>query len=154
MRRGVAILVFVLFGAPLLWSPPVAGAPRAASAAARKAPTKTPTASKRKKRATPKARKPTRKAAPAKRKATPIPTPTPPQFLRAAGACLDYHPGQFIVLAEPGGQGRAIQIDSATELSITPERGARVRVLYKEGPEGPIAKKILAGPEEKPPSGN
>lgn len=93
---------------------------------------------------------------PAKRKAAPapVPTPTPPQFLRAAGACLDYHPGQFIVLAEPGGQGRAIQIDSATELSITPERGARVRVLYKEGPEGPIAKKILAGPEEKPTSGN
>ncbi len=132
----------------------MAGAPRAASMAAAKAATKTPTASKKKKRATPKAkaRKPTKKAVPAKRKAapTPVPTPTPPQFLRAAGACLDYHPGQFIVLAEPGGQGRAIQIDSATELSITPERGARVRVLYKEGPEGPIAKKILAGPEEKP----
>lgn len=149
MRRGPALLALVILGAAL-------GRPPALEAAARKpAATKTPAKSAKKKP------KPVRKKtvparSPAKRKVapTPVPTPTPPQFLRAAGACLDYHPGQFIVLAEPGGQGRAIQIDAATELTITPERGSRVRVLYKEGPEGPIAKKILAGPEEKPPPGH
>src|ERR1700686_2342511 len=67
-----------------------------------------------------------------KKRPTPTPTPaptatpTPMPFLRAAGACLRYEPGAFLVLSEVGQPGRAFHIDSSTEITATPKRGARL----------------------------
>ncbi len=89
-----------------------------------------------------------------KRRRTPTPTPaptatpTPVPFLRAAGACLQYEPGAFIVLSEVGHPGRAFHIDSRTEIAAAPRRGARLRILYEDTPNGPVARKIMPGPEE------
>ncbi|MFI5121254.1 MAG: hypothetical protein ACHQM4_12615 [Thermoanaerobaculia bacterium] len=89
-----------------------------------------------------------------KKRPTPAPTPaptatpTPMPFLRAAGACLRYEPGAYLVLSEVGQPGRAFHIDSNTEIAATPKRGVRLRVLYEDGPDGPIARKIMPGPEE------
>lgn len=89
-----------------------------------------------------------------KKRPTPTPTPaptatpTPVPFLRAAGACLRYEPGAYIVLSEVGQPGRAFHIDARTEVTAAPRRGVRIRILYEEGPDGPIARKIMPGPEE------
>ena len=82
--------------------------------------------------------------------ATPAPTaaPTPVPFLRAAGACLRYEPGAYVVLSEVGQPGRAFRIDDRTEITAAPRRGARLRILYEDASEGPIARKIMPGPEE------
>jgi hypothetical protein len=81
---------------------------------------------------------------------TPAPTatPTPVPFLRAAGSCLRYEPGAYVVLSEVGQPGRAFHIDRNTEITASPRRGVRLRILYEDGPEGPVARKILPGPEE------
>lgn len=81
---------------------------------------------------------------------TPVPTatPTPVPFLRAAGSCLRYEPGAYLVLSEVGQGGRVYHLDAATEITATPKRGARLRILYEDGPDGPIARKIMPGPEE------
>jgi hypothetical protein len=83
---------------------------------------------------------------------TPVstPTPTPIPFLRAAGACLRYEPGAYIVLSEVGHPGRVFRINASTEITAVPRRGGRIRILYEDDPEGPVARKILAGPEEAP----
>ena len=92
-----------------------------------------------------------------KKRRTPTPTPaptatpTPVPFLRAAGSCLRYEPGAFLVLSEVGQPGRAFHIDANTEITVTPKRGARLRILYEDGPDGPIARKIMPGPEEGKP---
>lgn len=78
-----------------------------------------------------------------------VPTPTPIPLLRAAGACLRFEPGAYVVLSEVGQPGRAFLIDADTELAFTPKRGTRIRILYEDRPEGPLARKILPGPEEK-----
>jgi len=87
-----------------------------------------------------------------KRRPTPTPaptaTPTPTPYLRAAGSCLRYEPGAYIVLSEVGQPGRAFHIVAATEITAMPKRGARLRILYEDGPDGPIARKIMPGPEE------
>jgi hypothetical protein len=85
---------------------------------------------------------------------TPAPTatPTPVPFLRAAGACLRYEPGAFLILSEVGQGGRMFHLDAATEVTVTPKKGARLRVLYEDGPNGPIARKIMPGPTEGTPS--
>ncbi|MDL2717981.1 MAG: hypothetical protein PT977_09520 [Acidobacteriota bacterium] len=96
-------------------------------------------------------------AAKKKKKKTPVPTatpaptatPTPVPFLRAAGACLRYEPGAYVVLSEVGQPGRAFHIDGRTEITAAPRRGARLRILYEDGPEGPVARKILPGPEDR-----
>jgi hypothetical protein len=82
--------------------------------------------------------------------ATPAPTttPTPVPFLRAAGSCLRYEPGAYVVLSEVGQPGRAFHIDSKTEITAAAKRGVRLRILYEDGPDGPIARKIMPGPEE------
>lgn len=82
--------------------------------------------------------------------ATPAPTatPTPAPFLRSAGSCLRYEAGAYVVLSEVGQPGRAFHIDSKTELTAAPRRGVRLRILYEDGPVGPIARKIMPGPEE------
>lgn len=82
--------------------------------------------------------------------ATPAPTatPTPVPFLRAAGACLRYEPGAYVVLSEVGQPGRAFRIDDRTEITAAPRRGVRLRILYEEGSDGPVARKIMPGPEE------
>jgi hypothetical protein len=78
---------------------------------------------------------------------TPTATPTPVPLLRAAGSCLRYEPGAYVVLSEVGQPGRAFLIDADTELTATPRRGSRLRILYEDRPEGPLARKILPGPE-------
>jgi hypothetical protein len=91
-----------------------------------------------------------------KRRRTPTPTPTPAPtttptpvpFLRAAGACLRYEPGAFLILSEVGQGGRMFHLDAATEVLVTPKKGTRLRVLYEDGPDGPIARKIMPGPTE------
>jgi len=84
---------------------------------------------------------------------TPVPTATPTSapFLRAAGACLRYEPGAYVVLSEVGQPGRVFRIDASTEITAAPKRGVRLRILYEDGPDGPIARKILPGPEEARP---
>ena len=89
-------------------------------------------------------KKPTPTATPA-----PTPTPTPVPLLRAAGSCLRYEPGKYVVLSEVGQTGRAFHVNPKTVMTVEPRRGARLRVLYEEGPDGPVARKILPGPEEK-----
>jgi hypothetical protein len=74
------------------------------------------------------------------------PAPTPSPFLRAAGSCLSYEPGQFLLLAEVGQQGRVFKIGSETVLHVEPRRGARIRLLYLETPDGPVAREVLPGP--------
>ncbi len=83
-----------------------------------------------------------------KSKATPTPTPipTPPHYLRAAGACVKFERGQYLILAEVGETGRAFRIDEATSLETRPVLGTRVRVFYVEGPDGPIARRVMPGP--------
>jgi hypothetical protein len=93
-------------------------------------------------------------SAPKKKRPTPAPTPaptampTPVPFLRAAGACLRYEPGAYVVLSEVGQPGRAFRIDASTEITASPRRGVRLRIFYEDGPDGPIARKIMPGPEE------
>ena len=81
---------------------------------------------------------------------TPTPTPTPPPYLRAAGTCAGFEPGHFLILAEVGETGRAFRIDEATSLETRPVRGTRVRVYYVEGPDGPIARRVMPGPATMP----
>ena len=82
---------------------------------------------------------------------TPAPTatPTPVPFLRAAGSCLRYEPGAYVVLSEVGQPGRVFHIDGRTEITAAAKRGVRLRILYEDGTDGPIARKIMPGPEEK-----
>ncbi len=87
--------------------------------------------------------------------ATPTPTPPPPTptpgLRKAAGSCVRYEAGAYVILSEVGRPGRAFRIDSGTDITARPRRGARLRILYLETPEGPLARKIMPGPtEEKP----
>ena len=74
------------------------------------------------------------------------PAPTPEALLRAAGACMEFTPGQHIVVAEVGATGRVFRVNADTRIEADVRKGARVRVLYVDGPEGPVARKILPGP--------
>jgi hypothetical protein len=81
--------------------------------------------------------------------AVPTPTPTPvPELRKAAGSCLRYEAGAYIMLSEVGQPGRAFKIDSGTDITARPRRGARLRILYVDSPEGPVARKIMPGPTE------
>jgi hypothetical protein len=81
---------------------------------------------------------------------TPPPTPTPgPELRKAAGSCLRYEAGAYIMLSEVGQPGRAFRIDSETDITAHPRRGARLRILYVDTPEGPVARKIMPGPTEE-----
>ncbi|MEO8055851.1 MAG: hypothetical protein ABI768_11905 [Acidobacteriota bacterium] len=97
-----------------------------------------------------------------KKKGTPTPVPTPaptvvptstptpaPELHKAAGSCLRYEPGAYIMLSEVGQPGRAFKIDSGTDITARPRRGARLRILYVDSPEGPIARKIMPGPADE-----
>jgi hypothetical protein len=88
-----------------------------------------------------------------KKRPTPTPaptaTPTPVPFLRAAGACVRYEPGAYVVLSEVGQPGRAFRIDASTQITAAPKRGVRLRILYEDGPDGPVARKIMPGPSEE-----
>lgn len=74
------------------------------------------------------------------------PAPTPPAWLRAAGACMEFTPGQHLVVAEVGATGRVFRLDGETKIEADVRKGARVRVLYVDGPDGPVARRILPGP--------
>jgi len=82
--------------------------------------------------------------------ATPTPSPTPgPELQKAAGSCLRYEAGAYIMLSEVNQPGRAFKIDSGTDITVRPRRGARLRILYIDTPEGPVARKIMPGPVEE-----
>ncbi len=91
-----------------------------------------------------KARRPAR--TPAARPYYGPPAPTPPAWLRAAGSCMEYTPGQHLVLAEVGATGRVFRVDADTKIEAEVRKGARLRVLFEDGPDGPVARKVLAGP--------
>jgi hypothetical protein len=76
--------------------------------------------------------------------------PPAPPVLRAAGVCMQYEPGIFIVLAEVGGSGRVFRLDSNTNLEVKPNRGGRLRILYLDSADGPLARKVMQGPIEAP----
>jgi hypothetical protein len=77
---------------------------------------------------------------------TPEPTPTPARYLRAAGSCMEFTPGRHLILAEVGSMGRVFRVDEGTRIETEVKRGVRLRVLYVDTPEGPVARKILPGP--------
>lgn len=79
------------------------------------------------------------------------PAPTPVPWLRAAGACMEYTPGRYVVVAEVGAQGRVFRLDEETRIEVDVRKGARLRILYLDGPEGPVARRILAGPVAEAP---
>lgn len=82
--------------------------------------------------------------------ATPTPSPTPgPELRKAAGSCLRYEAGAYIMLSEVNQPGRAFKIDAETDIVARPRRGARLRILYIDTPEGPVARKIMPGPVEE-----
>ena len=118
-RVALVVLAAALFGAP-----PAPGATK------KKKPKPTPTAT-----PTP----------------SPAPTPTPagPELHKAAGSCLRYEAGAFILLSEVGQPGRAFKIDAETDIAVRVRRGARLRILYVETPDGPVARKILPGPVDE-----
>ena len=97
-------------------------------------------------------------AKPRRRRATPTPTPaatptaTPVPLLRAAGSCLRYEKDHFLVLAEVGTAGRVFHIDKSTAIAAKIGTGARLRILYVDTPEGPLAKRILPGPADPAPT--
>ena len=53
------------------------------------------------------------------------------------------------MLEEVGQPGRAFRIDSGTDITARPRRGARLRILYVETADGPVARKIMPGPEDE-----
>src|SRR5512146_2731259 len=55
------------------------------------------------------------------------PAPTPLPWLRAAGACMEFTPGQHLVVAEVGATGRVFRIDGETRIEADVRKGARVR---------------------------
>ena len=77
--------------------------------------------------------------------------PAPPP-LRAAGSCLRYEPGHYVVVAEVGEMGHVFRIEEATQITATLRKGVRIRILYFEGIDGPIASKIMPGPIEEAPA--
>jgi hypothetical protein len=74
------------------------------------------------------------------------PAPMPEPYLRAAGACMEYLPGEYLVVAEVGATGRVFRVDTGTRIEADVRKGARVRVLYEEGAGGPVARRVLPGP--------
>jgi hypothetical protein len=49
-----------------------------------------------------------------------------------------------------GAAGHVFKVDADTKLMVTPVTGARVRVLYVDGPDGPVARTVSAGPVAVP----
>lgn len=97
-----------------------------------------------------------------RRSPAPVPTPAPlqgppappaPALLRAAGSCMRYEPGHYLALAELDQTGHIYRIDGETVLATPVEVGGRIRILYVDGPDGPIARKILPGPVPVGPDG-
>lgn len=76
------------------------------------------------------------------------PVPPLPALLRSAGSTLSYQAGRYLVLAEVGRTGKVFRLDEKTEVVVVPRTGDRVRVLYVEAPDGPVARRILPGPVE------
>ena len=80
------------------------------------------------------------------------PAPTPAPWRRAAGACMESTPGQHLVVAEVGATGRVFRVDGETKIETEVRKGLRVRILYEDRPEGPVARRILPGPIAATPS--
>ena len=73
-----------------------------------------------------------------------------PSFAAQTGQpCTACHIGGFGPQLTP--LGRAFKIDASTDIATRVRRGVRLRILYVETPDGPVARKIMPGPtEEKP----
>ena len=65
---------------------------------------------------------------------------------------MEFTPGRYLVLAEVGATGRVFRLDADTRVEADVRKGSRVRVLYVDGPEGPVARKILPGPAAATPT--
>jgi len=59
---------------------------------------------------------------------------------------MEYTPGQYLVVAEVGATGRVFRVDGETKIETEVRKGLRVRILYVDRPEGPVARRILPGP--------
>ena len=77
---------------------------------------------------------------------TPTAVPAPAPLRRAAGSCVAFELGHHVLVAEVGTTGRLFRIDASTVMATRPRIGSRIRILYIETPEGPVARKILPGP--------
>jgi len=64
---------------------------------------------------------------------------------------MEYLAGRYLVVAEVGATGRVFRIDGETRVEADVRKGARVRVLYVDGPTGPLARRVLPGPVAVPP---
>ena len=64
---------------------------------------------------------------------------------------MEFTPGQYIVVAEVGATGRVFRIDADTRIEADVRKGARVRILYVDGPEGPGRPEGPAGPGRRRP---
>lgn len=100
------------------------------------------------------ARRPQRRRATPTRTPTPAPTPTqtPIPVYRAAGFCLRYERDHFLVLAELGQAGRVFRIDKTTVIAAKVATGVRLRILFVDTPEGPLARRITPGPTDPTPT--
>lgn len=78
------------------------------------------------------------------------PAPTPVRTLRAAGSCMEFTPGRHLILAEVGSTGRVFRVDEGTRIETEVKKGVRLRVLYVDTPEGPVARRVLPGPAAPP----
>lgn len=59
---------------------------------------------------------------------------------------MEFTPGRHLILAEVGATGRVFRIDEATRIETEVRKGARLRVLYVDTAEGPVARRVLPGP--------
>jgi len=77
---------------------------------------------------------------------TPTAAPTALTLQKAAGSVVGWVPGKHVVVAEVGSAGRIFRIDAETQIEASLRTGTRVRILWVDGPAGPIARNILPGP--------
>lgn len=145
MRRPLLSLVpAVLFGLAFLPSPAAAGDTKTTKTTQAKKTTQSKKVTKKSRSARP---TPTPTPAPTP---TPQPTPTSTRYLRAAGWCMEFTPGRHLVVAEVGATGRVFRVDGETRIETEVKKGVRLRVLYVDTPEGPVARRILPGPVAAP----
>jgi hypothetical protein len=63
---------------------------------------------------------------------------------------MEFTPGRHLILAEVGSTGRVFRVDEGTRIETEVKKGARLRVLYVDTPEGPVARRIQSGPVTSP----
>jgi hypothetical protein len=63
---------------------------------------------------------------------------------------MEFTPGRHLIVAEVGATGRVFRIDGGTRIETEVKKGVRLRVLYADTPEGPVARRVLPGPVASP----